>query len=59
MNIVVYCGSSSVNNPNFSEAAKALGRWIGDNGLSRREFFSHMLVSEDLDEIAAFLTGNR
>ena len=32
MNIVVYCGSSSGNNPHFSEAAKALGRWIGENG---------------------------
>ena len=32
MNIVVYCGSTSGNNPNFSEAAKALGKWIGENG---------------------------
>jgi uncharacterized protein (TIGR00730 family) len=32
MNIAVYCGSSSGNNPKFIESAKILGRWIGENG---------------------------
>lgn len=32
MNIAVYCGSSSGNNPRFIEAAKELGTWIGKNG---------------------------
>ena len=32
MNIVVYCGSSSGNNPEFAEAAVAFGKWIGENG---------------------------
>ena len=32
MNIAVYCGSSSGNNPRFIESARTLGRWIGENG---------------------------
>ena len=32
MNIAVYCGSSSGNNPRFTDAAVALGKWIGENG---------------------------
>ena len=32
MNIAVYCGSSCGNNPGFTEAAKTLGKWIGENG---------------------------
>ena len=32
MNIAVYCGSSSGNNPKFIESSKVLGRWIGENG---------------------------
>ncbi|WP_024865696.1 TIGR00730 family Rossman fold protein [Butyrivibrio sp. FCS014] len=32
MNIAVYCGSSSGNNPRFIRSAKELGRWIGENG---------------------------
>ena len=32
MNIVVYCGSSSGNNPQFAESARTLGKWIGENG---------------------------
>ena len=32
MNIVVYCGSTSGNNSKFSDSAKALGKWIGENG---------------------------
>lgn len=32
MNIAVYCGSSSGNNPRFLESAMALGKWIGENG---------------------------
>ena len=32
MNIAVYCGSSCGNNPQYIEAARTLGRWIGENG---------------------------
>ena len=32
MNIAVYCGSGSGNNPKFTESARILGRWIGENG---------------------------
>ena len=32
MNIAVYCGSSSGNNPKFMETAGAFGKWIGENG---------------------------
>ncbi|MCR5768103.1 MAG: TIGR00730 family Rossman fold protein [Lachnospiraceae bacterium] len=32
MNIAVYCGSSSGNDPKYIEAARTLGRWIGENG---------------------------
>ncbi len=32
MNIAVYCGSSCGNDPEYSEAARTLGRWIGENG---------------------------
>ena len=32
MNIAVYCGSSSGNDPKFLESARTLGRWIGENG---------------------------
>ncbi|MBP3280251.1 MAG: TIGR00730 family Rossman fold protein, partial [Butyrivibrio sp.] len=32
MNIAVYCGSSSGNDPRFTQSAKELGKWIGDNG---------------------------
>ena len=32
MNIAVYCGSSSGNDPSFIESAKELGKWIGENG---------------------------
>jgi uncharacterized protein (TIGR00730 family) len=32
MNIAVYCGSSSGNDVNFTEAAKQLGSWIGKSG---------------------------
>lgn len=32
MKIAVYCGSDSGNNPEFTEAAKELGRWIGERG---------------------------
>jgi uncharacterized protein (TIGR00730 family) len=32
MKIAVYCGSSSGNNPKFTEAARTLGKWIGENG---------------------------
>ena len=31
MNIAVYCGSSSGNNPKFMETAGACGKWIGEN----------------------------
>ena len=32
MNIAVYCGSGCGNDPRFIEAARTLGRWIGENG---------------------------
>ena len=32
MNIVVYCGSSTGNDPIFMEKAREFGRWIGENG---------------------------
>ena len=32
MNIAVYCGSSCGNDPKYVEAARTLGRWIGENG---------------------------
>ncbi len=32
MNIAVYCGSSSGNDPNFLKSAQTLGKWIGENG---------------------------
>ena len=32
MNIAVYCGSSCGNDPKYIEAARTLGRWIGENG---------------------------
>ena len=32
MNIAVYCGSSSGNDPEFLESARTLGTWIGKNG---------------------------
>ncbi|TKI53365.1 TIGR00730 family Rossman fold protein [Lysinibacillus mangiferihumi] len=32
MNISVYCGASLGNSEVYSEAAKALGKWIADNG---------------------------
>lgn len=32
MNIAVYCGSGRGNDPAFAEAAKTLGRWMGENG---------------------------
>ncbi len=32
MNIAVYCGSSSGNDPIFAESARILGKWIGENG---------------------------
>ena len=32
MNIVVYCGSSSGTKKEFAEAAKTLGKWIGESG---------------------------
>jgi uncharacterized protein (TIGR00730 family) len=32
MKIAVYCGSSSGNDPGFIESARALGKWIGENG---------------------------
>ena len=32
MNIAVYCGSSSGDDPRFTQAAKELGKWIGENG---------------------------
>ena len=32
MNITVYCGSNPGTNERFSEAAHALGTWIGQNG---------------------------
>lgn len=32
MNISVYCGASLGNNEVYIEAAKALGKWIADNG---------------------------
>lgn len=34
MNIVVYCGSSTPENPRFSECARELGRLIAQNGHS-------------------------
>ncbi|MCR5322170.1 MAG: TIGR00730 family Rossman fold protein [Lachnospiraceae bacterium] len=32
MNIAVFCGSSCGNGPRYVEAARTLGRWIGENG---------------------------
>ena len=32
MNIAVYCGSSAGNNEKYIEAAKQLGKWIGESG---------------------------
>ena len=32
MNIAVYCGSSSGNDPRYAQAARTLGSWIGENG---------------------------
>ena len=32
MNITVYLGSGSGNDPNFNSAATELGKWIGENG---------------------------
>ncbi len=32
MKIAVYCGSAPGNDPAFSDSAKKLGRWIGENG---------------------------
>lgn len=32
MNITVYCGSNPGDNPHFTEAARALGTWIAQNG---------------------------
>ena len=32
MNIAVYCGSTAGNNSKFTDSAKELGRWIGENG---------------------------
>lgn len=34
MRIAVYCGSDFGNNPEFADAAKLLGRWIGESGNS-------------------------
>lgn len=34
MNIAVYCGSGTGNNPDYIKAAKELGNWIGRNGHS-------------------------
>ena len=34
MNITVYCGSSTGNDPAFSQTARELGRWIADAGHS-------------------------
>ncbi|MGZ5847728.1 MAG: LOG family protein [Ramlibacter sp.] len=30
--ICVYCGSRNVTNPQFAQAARAVGRWIGERG---------------------------
>ena len=32
MNITVYCGSRLGNRPEYAEAARELGKWIGENG---------------------------
>ena len=32
MNIAVYCGSGAGNRPEFLEAARTLGEWMGKNG---------------------------
>lgn len=34
MNITIYCGASSGNNPIYAEKTKELGRWIASNGHS-------------------------
>ena len=32
MKLAVFCGSTTGNEPAYVEAARALGRWIGENG---------------------------
>lgn len=34
MNVTVYCGSSMGGDPRFADAARQLGKWIGQNGHS-------------------------
>lgn len=34
MNITVYLGANAGNDPKLQEAVEALGKWIGENGMT-------------------------